>query len=180
MRRNDHEPLSPQTDRHAPARPIAGATGDEGMSWAMLTVAVAQLAQLDGQRGRNAVSFTVGSHDIDEVRLGEAGGNPRLFSRAQQGRVEKASDRTKVRMPTLNFASMEFRAIEIGREAVRIRAAVGEPLLHVVAVDKVQRNHRVRVRHLGSPHQGWRSSLPSAISSSPGRTPRPSSAMKGG
>ena len=50
---------------------------------------------------------------------------------------------------------MEFKASEAGKEyAVRTKVAVGEPLLRVAAIEKVLRNHQVKVRHVDEPHAG--------------------------
>ncbi|MGE0598982.1 MAG: hypothetical protein AB7J35_04045 [Dehalococcoidia bacterium] len=56
---------------------------------------------------------------------------------------------------------MEFKAIEVGIDyAIRLRVTVGEPFIRVRALEKVQRNHQVKVRHLDEPHVGMEEFLP--------------------
>lgn len=56
---------------------------------------------------------------------------------------------------------MEFKAIEASETyAVRVRVAVGEPLLRVLVIEKIQRNHQVKVRHLDGPHAGMEEFFP--------------------
>lgn len=56
---------------------------------------------------------------------------------------------------------MEFKAIEASETyAVRVRVAVGEPLIRVLVIEKIQRNHQVKVRHLDGPHAGMEEFFP--------------------
>ncbi len=50
---------------------------------------------------------------------------------------------------------MRFVDIEVGAEyALRLKVSEAEPLLRVIVLSKVPRNHQVKVRHLGEPNAG--------------------------
>lgn len=56
---------------------------------------------------------------------------------------------------------MEFKSVEVGNEyAIRLRVAGGEPFVRVLALEKVQRSHQVKVRHVAEPHVGMEEFFP--------------------